>query len=525
MEQRHLKYLLDPQAYPEPTTKVRMLQTHVSYIFLTDRFAYKIKKPVDFGFLDFTTLERRRFYCEEEVRLNRRLCPDIYLGVVELRETDSDVCFYGEGGIVEYAVKMKRLPEEKMLHRLLARNAVGEADMSRIAATIAGFHQNAAQSDEINKFGSLRAIHDNWEENFQQCSEFVGITLTMDNLKVIRSWVEQFLVANKELFERRVSSGFIRECDGDIHLENICLDDRVYIFDCIEFNKRFSCSDTAADISFLLMDMDYHHRSDLAEWLLAEYVRMSGDTELHLLVDLYKMYRAVVRGKVQSFMLNDPNILPEDKINAAEHARLYFRLARGYILRQELGPCLIIFCGLMGSGKSSIAAALSIELGLETASSDAVRKKIASVPLHAHMNENYGEGIYNYAFTAAVYEELQVLANNALANGRSIIIDASFIRKRDRDCFRKLAAKYRARFLQVHTVCPEQETERRLTCRSAKAMEISDGRWELYGCQRDKFENIEEDEGETVLIDTSRPLNASVDIIITALGLLPHLPK
>src|SRR6266567_6185197 len=258
MEQRTLKSLLKPSAYPEPTTSVHLVQTHVSFIFITDAFVYKIKKPVDFGFLNFSTLDRRRFYCNEEVRLNRRLCPDIYLGVVEVRETAGGAMIDGEGTIVDYAVKMKRLPEERMLDRLLQEGKATAADIGRIARTVAEFHLNAEQSEEIDRYGSSECIRRNWDENFQQIAEFCSVTISKRDLRIIRDWVESSLAENHSLFADRVSQGFIRDCDGDIHMENICLADHVWIFDCIEFNNRFRYSDTAADFAFLLVDFDLH---------------------------------------------------------------------------------------------------------------------------------------------------------------------------------------------------------------------------------------------------------------------------
>ena len=233
MDQRLLKSLLMPDAYPEPTKSVRLLQTHVSFLFITDNYVYKIKKPVDLGFLNFTSIDRRRFYCNEEVRLNRRLCPEIYLGVVEVLESASGATFRGEGKVIDYAVKMKRLPEERMLDRMLAEGKVSASDIRKIARTIAEFHLNAERGRTISRYGSITAIRRNWEENFRQIGEFVNISLAKKDLHMITLWVETFMARNQALFAERVSRGFIRDCDGDIHLENICLTSHVCIFDCI----------------------------------------------------------------------------------------------------------------------------------------------------------------------------------------------------------------------------------------------------------------------------------------------------
>jgi aminoglycoside phosphotransferase family enzyme/predicted kinase len=519
MAQSFLKSLLKPHAYPEPTANVQLLQTHISFLFITDNFVYKIKKPVDFGFLNFTTLDRRRFYCGEEVRLNSRLSPEIYLGVVELRESPEGPIFGGNGKVIDYAVKMKRLPEERMLHRLLADGLVGENELKRIAATIGEFHRTAARGEDIDNYGSIPSIKRNWDENFQQIAEFINLTISKNDLSYITMWVENFIANNEELLNRRVTDGFIRECDGDLHLENICLTDKVYIFDCIEFNRRFSCSDTAADIAFLLMDLDFQCRQDLSAMLANEYMAVTGDAVLPLLVDFYKIYRAVVRGKVESFRLNDYNIPLDEKMAARERATRYFRLARGYILRQKLNPTLIITCGLMGSGKSSIANALSFELGLETATADAVRKNIAGVPLQQHREYGYGQGIYTPAWNSATYGKLLNLAENALCNNQSIIIDATFRRSEDRNVFRSLAKRLHAKFYIIETSCSEKSIKDRLAARRSQPCEISDGKWALFAMQKNEFEPVSEADGNLISINTDLPLLDNINTIITRMEL------
>jgi len=257
VEKNRIKSLMKPDAYPDPADGVRLVQTHISWIFLAGKFAYKIKKPVDFGFLDFSTLDRRKFYCDEEVRLNRRLCPEIYLGVTPVREAPGGASFHGDGKIIDYAVKMLRLPEERMADRLLSRGELTAEDLKKIAGIVADFHGRAERCDGAESHGSFEAISRNWEENFAQTEEFAGKTVSLQDLHLLRSWVERFMTANAGLFSSRLAGGFIRECDGDLHLENICLTDRICIFDCIEFNTRFRCIDTAADIAFLLMDLEF----------------------------------------------------------------------------------------------------------------------------------------------------------------------------------------------------------------------------------------------------------------------------
>jgi aminoglycoside phosphotransferase family enzyme/predicted kinase len=519
MEKRLLRSLLKPAAYDEQTTAVRLVQTHVSYLFVTDRFVYKIKKPVDLGFLNFSTLDRRRFYCNEEVRLNSRLCPEIYLGVVEVHESASGANLHGEGPIVDYAVKMKRLPAERMLDRLLAENGVCADEVRRIARTIAAFHLTAERGVQIDQYGGVETIRHNWEENFRQLEEFVGVSLERRDLRYIHDWVDRFIGENGELFASRVERGFIRDCDGDIHAENICLTDSVCIYDCIEFNARFRYSDTAADIAFLLMDFDFHRRREFAAICLEEYRRATGDDAPTPLVEFYKVYRAVVRGKVESFRLRDPHIPDEDKEEARERGARYFMLARGYCLREKLPPSLIIICGLMGSGKSSVAAEISFQLGIDVVSSDRVRKELARVASGRHCFDPYDEGLYAPAVSAATYREMLSRAEASLRAGRSVLVDATFRRKSDRLLFRALAESLSVPFVIIETACVEELARERLEERLRRNRDVSDGRWEIYSRQKEEFEPVGDTEGRRIFVDTSRPIGASVDDIFKGMGL------
>jgi aminoglycoside phosphotransferase family enzyme/predicted kinase len=517
MEQRILQSLLSSSAYPEPVSSVHLVQTHVSFIFITDEFVYKIKKPVNLGFLDFSTLDRRRFYCTEEVRLNRRLCPDIYLGVAELRETPGGARFYGDGKLIDYAVKMKKLPEEKMLDRLLREGRVTAGDIRRIARTIGEFHRSAERSNEIDSYGSTESIRRNWDENFRQIERVAPMLCGAEDLRIIKNWVEAFLSEHEGALADRVARGFIRDCDGDIHMGNICLSDQVMIFDCIEFNKRFRYSDTAADIAFLLMDLEFHDRPDFSALLLDEYIAITGDTEIGTVLDFYKTYRAVIRGKVAGFKLIDPDIPPDEQRTARDEAVRYFMLAKGYVIRKNFPASLIITCGLMGTGKSSTVAALAFQLGADIISSDAVRKMIAHLPEHARDFSGYGKGIYSAGFNEATYNRLLAGAEASLSEGRTVIVDATFRRKRDRDRFRLLAERMSVPFRIVQTVCPEAIVRERLEERATDPGAISDGRWELFREQADDFEPPSGSEGELVTIDTSRPIGEICDSILRAL--------
>ncbi|MDO9309909.1 MAG: AAA family ATPase, partial [Deltaproteobacteria bacterium] len=503
MKPTTLKSLMIPANYPVPTSTVELIQTHVSWIFLTDSHAFKIKKPVDFGFLDFSTLDKRHFYCNEELRLNRRLCPDIYEGVIELHANGDGASFTGSGPILDYAVMMKRLPAERMLERLIETDSVTTAMIERIAGVIADFHAGIASSRYISGFGTLDRIMTNWNENFQQAMSYASSTLPSSELEAIRSWVEGFAGSNETLFARRVEKGYIRECDGDLHLENICLvDDRVYIFDCIEFNERFRFCDTAADIAFLLMDLDFHGRRDLSAHALKTYLKLSGDPDLEELVVFYKIYRAFIRGKVESFRLNDETIDPSMKEIAKESAIRYFRLARGYCERDRLRPTLFITCGTMGCGKSKLADQLAFELGISVYNSDTIRKSASGKTPGVSVHERYGQGLYDKTVTENVYAQLKQLAGNELRANRSVLIDASFKRASDRSSLAALAVRHGADIVILSITCEEEEQKRRLIRRSERGTSVSDGRIELLGQQQADFEPPGVHEGRIITLDS-----------------------
>jgi aminoglycoside phosphotransferase family enzyme len=321
--------LMKPEAYDEDPGSIELVQTHISFVFLTKRFVYKVKKAVDFGFLDFTTLEKRRFFCEKELELNRRLCGDMYLEVVPINKADA-IKIKGAGETVEYAVKMKRMPQEKMMSKLLEKNKVDDRLVDRIAKIIAEFHSKAETNRRINEFGSLPVIETNWKENYDQTKEVIGKTISKEDFELIRNRVNNFMRKNASVFEKRVKKDRVRDCHGDIHSGNIFVIDGIYIFDAIEFNERFRYSDVASDIAFLAMDLDYKERTDLSDFLIKRYVEYSGDQELTRLLPFYKCYRAYVRGKVTSFKLKDPNVSSEDKNLATKEAKAYFTLTTTY---------------------------------------------------------------------------------------------------------------------------------------------------------------------------------------------------
>jgi aminoglycoside phosphotransferase family enzyme len=331
VQKQVVEALMKPEAYDEEAGQIELIQTHISFVFLTRNFVYKIKKALNLGFLDFTTLEKRRLFCEKELELNRRLCEDLYLEVVPINKSNI-IKIKGKGETVEYAVKMKKIPQEKMMNRLLEEDKMDSKLVNRIAKIIAEFHSKAETNKRISEFGSLAIIETNWKENFEQTREFVGKTICIEDFELIRERIDDFMNINAPLFKKRVAEGRVRDCHGDIHSGNIFVTDQIYIFDAIEFNERFRYSDVASDIAFLAMDLDFKEHADLSNFFVKKYIKYSGDQELTKLLPFYKCYRAYVRGKVVSFKLIDPNVGIEEKNAAMKEAKAYFKLASTYAI-------------------------------------------------------------------------------------------------------------------------------------------------------------------------------------------------
>jgi len=323
--------LLDSQAYPHKPQKVELVQTQMSFILLTGEYVYKIKKPVNLGYLDYTTLEKRHFFCHQELELNRRLCPGAYLAVVPIVEEKGELRIEGQGQAIEYAVKMKQLPQDRMMDVLLPRGQVTREMVARVAEKLVGFHQKAETNQKIAAFGKLDVIHQNTDENFAQTEKYIGTSITAEEYQHIKNYTDNFINSNASLFDKRVREGKIRDCHGDLHAAHVCFTDDICIYDCIEFNDRFRYSDVASEVAFLAMDLDRYQQAGLSRHLVNTYVGLSHDEELLKLLNFYKCYRAYVRGKVESFKLDDPYIPEEEKARVLTAAQSYFELAESYV--------------------------------------------------------------------------------------------------------------------------------------------------------------------------------------------------
>ena len=323
---------LNPKFLPDKTERVSVIQTHISIVFLADEFVYKIKKPVNFGFLDFSTITKRRYYCHQEIILNRRLSKDIYIDVLPITYDGKNyIMGIGEGEIVDYAVKMKRLPDKMLMKSLFFQRELNDEHLKKIAKVLARFHQKARNSSNIDKFGEPEMFKVNTDENFAQIQKYIGTTIQQRDFDTLKQWTEDFYDSNRALFMSRIKDKKIRDCHGDLHMEHICLTENLSIFDCIEFNNRFRYTDTLADIAFLLMDLEYYGGNTFSKKLWDLYKETAQEHNVNSLLAFYKIYRAIVRGKVNSFQLDDASIGMEKKEEAIKTSRRYFKLARSYI--------------------------------------------------------------------------------------------------------------------------------------------------------------------------------------------------
>jgi len=328
-----IKALLDQSMYPHDASDIRLVQTHISFVILAGDYVYKFKKPVDFGFLDFSTLEKRKHCCEQELILNRRLCPDIYLDLVTVNRAGETHSLNGEGEVIEYGVKMARMPEERMMVNIIRAGKLEHSHIDSLVDVLAPFYERAERSTDIDRFGTAEAVGVNVLENFDQTRDFVGSdALSQFQFDTISSYARGVL-DRSDLFIERISRGRIRDCHGDLYSANICLADKVYIYDCIEFNQRFRYCDVASDVGFLAMDLDYWGLEELSNYCIERFTRVSGDGGLTAMLDFYKCYRAYVRGKIGLFTANDPAVDETVRQQNLDAAAKYFQLAQQYATR------------------------------------------------------------------------------------------------------------------------------------------------------------------------------------------------
>ena len=421
-----------PLFYPHPVSGIRQKETHISKVFLTGEYVYKIKKSVDFGFLDFSTLEKRRYYCCREIILNRRLTCDTYLDVVAITRSNDMIVLGGKGQVVEYAVRMRRLSDSKSLRYLIKTGEISKVDMPALGRLLARFYLRTAKSELLHTGDGWKSVYNACKENFRQTQDSCNTLLDKKTWEIVQGATLSFLKNHPSYFNHRFKTGKIRDCHGDLRCEHIYFTDKgIQIIDCIEFNDYLRHIDVISDLAFLLMDLDFNEEPGLGDCLLNEFLQHTNDLKAFLMLAFYKCYRAVVRCKVNIILLRSHNLLEGERKSVHLNAIKYLDLAFQYAL-QFYRPRMWVVCGMPATGKSTIAKQLSKTLEIKIIRSDAVRKEIFGLQPHENGVELFGEKIYSSLATSLTYGKLLCLAQAELETGTSVILDATYSRAKYR---------------------------------------------------------------------------------------------
>jgi aminoglycoside phosphotransferase family enzyme/predicted kinase len=462
-----------PECYPHPVVGPRLIETHISWVLLTGEYAYKIKKPVDLGFVDFTTLALRRRYCEEELRLNRRLAPELYLAVVAIRGTPGAPVIGGKGRLIDYAVKMREFPQEALASRALARGRFDAAAVDAFAAVIAGFHAVAPRAPAGGNLGGAGAVLASARQNFEQMLPLVAAPRDEKALHALRRWTENEHASRRAAFKARAAGGAVRECHGDLHLGNVVLlEGRPVPFDCIEFNEALRWIDVMSELAFVVMDLADRGHADLAWRFLNRYLEATGDYEGVKVLRFYLVYRALVRAKVHLMRAHQPGLAPAEKTRLRAAFRGYLRLAQRLAARGRSG--LIITHGLSGCGKTTTTDSLIAESGAVRMRSDLERKRMHRVAPLAASGSALAAGIYTRRASAALYRRLGMLARTILKAGWPVVLDATFLKRTEREAARVLAAELDAPFVILNFRVPLAVLRTRVAARHARADDASE---------------------------------------------------
>lgn len=484
-----IQRMLQPDFYPHPVqTPVQLLQTHISYVFLTGDFAYKVKKPTQFGLLDFSTLEQRAYFCQEELRLNRRLSPDLYLAVLTIykEEEEGSYCLntlpHPDAEIVDYVLQMRQFDQDGLFSHLLNQDQLTAVHLQQLGQLVAHFHAASATSPAIQANGTLESLQAIDEENYTLTQAFIGKSQTKEQWQQTRSFTQHFWRDHQDWLQQR--QGKIRECHGDLHLNNVCLyADQIQIFDCIEFCQEFRNIDVIYDVAFMVMDLDFHHRPDLANIFLNTYLEKTGDYSGALLLPAYLSMRATIRGNVNSMTAQNTDNSGRDEAATSlwQIAKDYFALAHRYTqLRQGQ---IILMSGLSGSGKSTVARRLAPQLQAIHIRSDAVRKHLAGVPLDQSGVDQIN--IYTSAMTQRTYQRLAEWGISLAQMGWTVILDAKYDRVELRE---QVIAQSELAHIPVQILfctAPVLELRSRLQNRQG---DISDATPDLLSSQQQTFQ-------------------------------------
>ena len=501
----YIRAMQAPEFYPFPVTEVSLRETHISWVFLTGALAFKIKKPVNLGFLDFTTLAQREHFCRLEVDLNRRLAEDVYQAVVPITHAGHGYRLAGAGDVVDFAVKMRQLSSGDTLERCLAEGRFDAAAIERLADLLRQFYEAAATGGAVDAAGTPETIAGICEDNFTQTAGAAGVRFDRRLWEVIAAATRGFLEHHAGLFQQRLDQSRIRDGHGDLRTDHVYLTkEGIRIVDCIEFNERFRCADVACDLAFLAMEMDEEGFSSQAAALIDAYVRRAGDLQLYALLDFYKCYRAMVRLKVNCLRLDQEGVQRAERAAARAAIDRFLGLAYRYAVRFSR-PVLWIVWGMAAAGKSTVARALAAILDTTVLRSDVIRKQLFERGARDAAVSAFEEGIYSRQATALTYGKMLRLAQAEIAQGRSVILDATFSRRNRRREALRLAGETGAAIVFIECACPEAVLRRRLAAR-AGARSVSDARLAHFDDLKKAFEPGDElPERCRIQVDTEQP--------------------
>jgi uncharacterized protein len=505
-----IEQMLQPGFYSHPVKEpIKLIQTHVSYVFLTGDYVYKVKKPMNFGFLDYSSLEKRQHFCNEELRLNQRGAAELYLEVLPIALVGDEYHLGGSGEAAEYALKMKQFPEEGLLSTLFADGKLTEARIEELGKVVAEYHATKTETnDYILSFGEIPKVRESIDQNYEQTDKYIGIVQTKEQFEDTKKYTDNFFAGRQELFKSRIDKNFIRECHGDLHLGNICLwEDKITLFDCIEFNEPFRFVDVMYDVAFTVMDLEARGRKDLANIFLNTYLEQTGDWEGLQVLPLYLSRQAYVRAKVNSFIFDDPGVPEDAKENIAKSAVGYYKQAWEYTKSQQ--GRLILMSGLSGSGKSTTARYLARKLGAIQIRSDAVRKHLGGVGLL----EKGGEELYSQEMTNKTYSRLLELGIILAKQGYTVILDGKYDRVSLRSVVIEKAQASQIPLQIVSCEAPVEILRKRLIERTG---DIADATADLLTSQQASAEAFTETEKSYVkVLDTTQSLDTQLDGLIS----------
>ena len=523
-QQELISFLNSPKSYPHRPTTVQFIQTHISYVTIASPYVYKVKKPVELGFLDFSTLEKRRKVCEQEIALNRRLCLDTYEEVIPISRVDGALKMNDDRNIVEYAVKMKELSTQGFLNKRLEKGRLKPQDLNCVVDRLLQFYQKQTPLAEVAEWGRTEKLKRNIQENFDQTERFIDDLIALHSYQAIKLFNDQFFLCFTPLLNRRRVNGRILDCHGDLRLEHIHLSqNEVRIFDCIEFNDRFRYIDVANETAFLAKDLDFYGRSDLAKHFVERMAERLDDPDLIRLANFYKCYRAYVRAKVHSLKSIDLEISNEDQQKSREKAVRLYQLSLEYAVRDTL-PMVIVIMGRIGTGKSTVAKGLSVALGWEIVSSDEERKKIAGLPLTVRPNTGDRERLYSAEMTNKTYETMIEKALKLSHNQKCCLLDATFGNPRHRRELRNALALKNIPYRLVELKASDDPIKERLQNREFTNNYISDARLEDFSKLTRRYHPVDAlEDAWHVIVNSEQLLEKTLCEVLEGVMLLKEL--